>query len=335
QGFAGLRLTGNTYWVERNDWQGFVDYESRVSRTFENHHIIGLCSYCLERCQPHDILDVVANHNFAITRRDGAWHVLESASLSQAKSELRRANEELERRVLERTAELERAVRARDEFLSVASHELKTPITSLQLFVQGMLRARERGTLTEETISQRLKRVEEQCRRLDKLVNNLLDVTRAEVRGPALQKEPLDIAELVTDAVDRFAEEFARARCRVRLDAQEPVTGEFDRMRLEQAISNLLQNVVRYAPGTAVEVSVTEQAGEAVVRVRDEGPGIAPADQERIFDRFVQAENRNFSGGFGLGLWIVKQVAQAHGGQVILSSRLGAGAEFTLRLPRG
>ncbi|MFY0528709.1 MEDS domain-containing protein [Archangium gephyra] len=93
-GFAGLRLTGNTYWVERSDWNGFVDYEARVSKTFQDRHIIGLCSYCLGRCQPHDILDVVANHQFALTRRAGDWQVIESAALSMAKDELHRLNAE-------------------------------------------------------------------------------------------------------------------------------------------------------------------------------------------------------------------------------------------------
>jgi signal transduction histidine kinase len=332
-GFAGLRLTGNTYWVERSDWNGFVDYEARVSKTFKDRHIIGLCSYCLSRCQPHDILDVVANHQFALTRRAGNWHVIESAALSQAKEELHRLNAELEQRVLERTAALEHAVRTRDEFLSVASHELKTPITSLQLYVQGMVRAQSRGTLTAEQLNARLNRVQVQCGRLEKLINNLLDVSRADARTPALQRESFDMSELVADATERFTEELARVGCQVTIDAREPLVGCWDRMRLEQAVTNLLQNAARYAPGSAVHVRVQSEGPWVRIVVRDNGPGIAEKDHARIFERFAQAASEQFTGGFGLGLWIVKQVIEAHNGSVTLASRPGAGAAFTLMLP--
>jgi signal transduction histidine kinase len=332
-GFAGLRLTGNTYWVERSDWNGFVDYEARVSKTFQGRNIIGLCSYCLDRCQPHDILDVVANHQFALTRRAGNWQIIESAALSMAKDELHRLNAELERRVLERTAALENAVRSRDEFLSVASHELKTPITSLQLYVQGMVRAQSKGTLTAEQLNARLNRVQVQCGRLEKLINNLLDVSRADARVPVLQHESFDMSELVADATERFAEELARVGCQVTVDAREPVVGCWDRMRLEQAVTNLLQNAARYAPGSPVHIRVQSEGPWVRIVVRDGGPGISEKDHERIFERFAQAGSEQFAGGFGLGLWIVKQVVEAHAGSVTLASRPGAGATFTLMLP--
>ncbi|HLL52581.1 MAG TPA: MEDS domain-containing protein [Myxococcaceae bacterium] len=333
QGYAGLRLTGNTYWVERSDWSGFVDYEARVSRTFAGHNIIGMCSYCLTRCQPTDILDVVANHQFALTRRGGDWQLVESAPLKVAKAELHRLNSELELRVQERTAELEHAVRVRDEFLAVASHELRTPITSLQLYVEGITRAQAKGTLDPENLGARLNRVHEQCRRLDKLVDNLLNVSRAESKASTLQRQRFDLSQLVSDSVERFAEEFARARCRVRLDTPDPVMGHWDRMRLEQVVMNLLQNTIRYAPRSTVDVSIREEGGQARLVVRDTGPGIAPKDHARVFERFGQAESRHFAGGFGLGLWVVKQIAEAHGGSVAISSRLGEGAEFTVVLP--
>lgn len=333
EGFAGLRLTGNTYWVERSDWNGFVDYEARVSKTFQDRHIIGMCSYCLGRCQPHDILDVVANHQFALTRRAGDWQVIESAAVSMAKEELHRLNAALERRVLERTAALEHAVRSRDDFLSVASHELKTPITSLQLYVQGMVRAQSKGTLTAEQLNARLNRVQEQCGRLERLINNLLDVSRADARVPALQRESFDMSELVADATERFAEELARAGCQVTVDAREPVVGCWDRMRLEQAVTNLLQNAARYAPSSPVHVRVQSEGPWVRIVVRDGGPGIAEKDHARIFERFAQAGSEQFAGGFGLGLWIVKQVVEAHEGSVTLASRPGAGAAFTLMLP--
>ncbi|WP_395843533.1 MEDS domain-containing protein [Cystobacter fuscus] len=332
-GFAGLRLTGNTYWVERSDWNGFVDYEARVSRTFKDRHIIGMCSYCLGRCQPHDILDVVANHQFALTRRAGHWHMIESAELCMAKEELQRLNAELERRVLERTAALAHAVQARDEFLSVASHELKTPITSLQLYVQGMVRAQTKGVLSAEQLNARLSRIQEQCGRLEKLINNLLDVSRADARAPMLQRECFDMSELVAETVERFAEEFARAGCQVTVEAREAVVGCWDKMRVEQALTNLLQNAVRYAPGAPVHIRVQAEGPWVRIVVRDAGPGISEKDHERIFERFVQAGSQTFAGGFGLGLWIVKQMVEAHQGSVTLSSRPGAGATFTLMLP--
>jgi signal transduction histidine kinase len=332
-GFAGLRLTGNTYWVERSDWNGFVDYEARVSRTFKGRNIIGLCSYCLNRCQPHDILDVVANHQFALTRRMGGWQMIESAVLSMAKEELHRLNADLERRVLERTAALEHAVRSRDEFLSVASHELKTPITSLQLYVQGMVRAQLKGALTAEQLNARLNRVQVQCGRLEKLINNLLDVSRADARAPVLQRESFDMSELVADTTERFAEELARVGCQVTVEAREPIVGCWDRMRLEQAVTNLLQNAVRYAPGSPVHVRIQSEGPWVRIVVRDGGPGISEKDHARIFERFAQAGSEQFVGGFGLGLWIVKQVVEAHGGSVTLVSRPGAGATFTLMLP--
>jgi len=332
-GFDGLRLTGNTYWVERSDWNGFVDYEARVSHTFKGRNIIGLCSYCLDRCQAHDILDVVANHQFALTRRAGDWQIIESAALSMAKDELHRLNAELEHRVLERTAALEHAVRSRDEFLSVASHELKTPITSLQLYVQGMVRAQSKGTLTAEQLNARLNRVQVQCGRLEKLINNLLDVSRADARVPVLQRESFDMSELVVDATERFAEEFARVGCQVTVDAREPIVGCWDRMRLEQAVTNLLQNAARYAPGSPVHIRVQSEGPWVRIVVRDGGPGIAEKDHARIFERFAQAGSEQFAGGFGLGLWIVKQVVEAHDGSVTLVSRPGAGATFTLMLP--
>ncbi len=335
-GFAGLRLTGNTYWVERSDWDGFVDYEAHVSKTFAGHRIIGLCSYCLGRCQPHDILDVVTNHQFALSRRGGKWQVLESASLKQTKEELHRLNLALERRVNERTTELKRAVAARDEFLAVASHELKTPITSLQLYVQGMVRAQSQGSLTAEQLTARLQRIREQCGRLDMLVNNLLDVSRAGASVLSMSRERFDLAALVSDTAERFAEVFARARCEVSIHAADPVVGEWDRMRLEQAFTNLFQNAARYAPGSAVTIHVTEAAGHAHVTVRDTGPGIPEREHARIFERFTQAEGpRAFAGGFGLGLWLVRQVAEAHGGTVTLTSAPGAGAAFTVSLPCG
>ncbi|HYG64168.1 MAG TPA: MEDS domain-containing protein, partial [Thermoanaerobaculia bacterium] len=127
RGYTGLRLTGNTFWVERGVWDEFVAYESEVNRAFGQYRIIGLCTYCLDRCRAEDVLDVCRNHQFALTRREGEWELIESSSLKIAKEELARVNLGLEQRVAERTRALEEALAGRDEFLAMLGHELRNP----------------------------------------------------------------------------------------------------------------------------------------------------------------------------------------------------------------
>jgi signal transduction histidine kinase len=332
-GYNGLRLTGNTYWLEHDQWSDFLDYERRVNETFRHHRILGLCSYCLGRCSQEEVFDVIRNHEFALVRRNGEWEHIESASLKLAKDELHRLAQQLEQRVAERTAELEAALRARDEFLSVASHELKTPVTSLQLYIETMLRASERRSLSLDEVPRRLEKAREQCHRLDKLITKLLDVSRATNGDMELNPEHLDLAALVRETAERMEPELARAGCTLQLQVPAALTGEWDRMRLEQVVTNLLTNVCRHAPGAPVEIALNRTGAYVQLAVSDNGPGISPDDQARIFRRFVQATEGRPHGGFGLGLWIVKQIAEAHGGTVNLVSSAGHGACFTISLP--
>jgi signal transduction histidine kinase len=334
-GYDGLRLTGNTYWLERNDWAGFREYESRVTRTFEGKRIIGLCSYCSSKCQGTDVLDVIRNHQFALVREDGEWQLIESAALKEAKQELRELNRQLEDRVKQRTAELEDALQIRDQFLSVASHELKTPITSLQLYVEGLLLSYAREPVAPEVATRRLDKIKGQCGRLERLINQLLDVSRATSGGRLpMDVEDVDLAELTRAACEASGEALRRAGCELVVDADRPVNGSWDPMRLEQVLANLLNNAVRHAPGTRVVVEVREVDDRAVLTVRDGGPGVPEGESARIFERFVQAGPRPDNGGFGLGLWIVREIAEAHGGEATVDSQPGSGAAFTVSLPR-
>ena len=334
QGYDGLRLTGNTYWLERNDWSGFVDYEAKVTQTFSGNRIIGLCSYCSARCQASDVLDVIKNHQFAIARDKGEWHLIESAALKLAKEELRKLNSDLEKRVQVRTRELQEALQTRDQFLSVASHELKTPITSLQLYVDGLLRAAARDASVPAPVGERLQKAKDQCGRLEKLINNLLDVSRASTGMLPLEPERMDLSEVARGCAERMGAELARAACTVTVSAAKEVSGEWDKLRLDQVVTNLLSNAARYAPGSKVQVRVWETDREARLSVEDDGPGISERHQQRIFERFVQVDHRNSHGGFGLGLWIIKQIVEAHGGTVGLTSSPGLGSAFHVRLPR-
>ncbi len=348
RGRTGLRLTGNTFWLEAKDWKSFVDYEERVNHTFHEHEIIGLCSYCLHRCEPVGILDVVRNHRFAVARREGEWEVLESASLKLAKEELRRLNAELERRVVERTAALEgalqerqraeqealAAVRARDEFLSMASHELKTPLTSLQLQL-GLARSTLTGAEGElvQRLSARLHTMERQIQRLNALNASLLDVTLLDSGRLHLDFQRMDIAALVREALERLEPDFARAGYEVRLEVEGEMSGWWDPLRLDQVVVNLLSNALKYGAGKPLHVQL-QQAGEHVrLRVKDQGIGISEEAQRRLFRKFERAVPTRHYGGLGLGLYISRMLVEAMNGTIQVDSRLGAGATFTVSLP--
>lgn len=334
-GYAGLRLTGNTYWLERHDWEGFADYERQVSETFAGRRVVGLCSYCLERVHAQGVLDVVRHHQFALARRSGEWEMIETAALKLAKDELRELNDALELRVQERTQELQRALQMRDDFLSVASHEMRTPLAALLMHVDGVVMKERQGQLDRNDLVRRLGSLEKQARRMETLVNTLLDVSHP--AGGSLEisgGEELDLVEVGKEVVERFRPEVARGGARIAIASNGPVPGEWDRLRLEQVFSNLISNAIKYAPGTNIDVDVGQRGNTCTITVRDHGPGIAPEDRRRIFERFARAASPGRPAGFGLGLWIVQQIVAAYGGKIGVAAPADGGAAFMIELPK-
>ena len=232
--------------------------------------------------------------------------------------------------------QLQRAVAARDEFLSIASHELRTPLTALQLELQALQKRLGRGdTMTSEQLSHRLETGIRQVNRLGKLVNSLLDISRLTAGRIDLQIAEVDLAEVAREVTARLATEAARAGCTLSFAAGEGrATGQWDRLRLEQIASNLVSNAIKYGGGRPIEVAVEHDGVRARLRVSDRGIGIAPEDQARIFDRFERAVSERHYGGFGLGLWIVRQIVHALQGGIWVQSRVGEGATFIVELPR-
>ena len=244
--------------------------------------------------------------------------------------ELSRAHAELELRVEERTRELAEAVRVRDEFLSIAGHELKTPLTSLVLQIDGLLRP---SPEISAALRARIEKAGGSTTRLAGLVDELLDVSRITSRRLPLELEPVDFGNLVRDVCSSFQDQLAREGTPLRLHADEVLSGSADRARLTQVVANLLANAAKYGRGKAVDVILERADGTARLTVRDQGIGIAAADQERIFGRFERAVSGRNYGGFGLGLWIVRETVEAMGGTVRVRSEPGQGAEFTVELP--
>ena len=238
-----------------------------------------------------------------------------------------------ERRKLEeaqlRAAHAQEALRLRDEFLSIASHELKTPLTALQLQLQSV---RERLETMDAKMVDKVDRAVRSGARLGDLIEVLMDVSRIATGRFELNLQRFDLADAVREAVERLQEGARQASCElsVRVDS---VQGTWDRLRLEQVVTNLLSNAIKYAAGSSIEVVLTQQEETAVLEVNDHGPGIAEEALVRIFDRFERATEQRHYGGLGLGLYVVREITKAHDGMVTVRNRPGGGACFTVRLP--
>lgn len=231
--------------------------------------------------------------------------------------------------------EAQQAVQLRDEFMSVAGHELRTPLAALLLQIEGLLLQLERGDFGTSTprLRERIEKTHKHVTRLEVLIKELLDVTRIVSGRLAMQTEEVELTGLLGDIVERFSENLARARCEVSIQAPEPVVGQWDRVRLDQVISNLLANALKYGAGKPIEVRVSRENGHAKIRVQDHGIGIAEQDKQRIFGRFERAVSNQNYGGLGLGLWISQEIVRGFGGTIEVESTLGVGSTFTVALP--
>ncbi|MDQ6892479.1 MAG: PAS domain S-box protein [Acidobacteriota bacterium] len=268
-------------------------------------------------------------------------------ALTLATAESRRPFDDFDLRLAERTASLaaiaidnarlyreaREAVQLRNDFLSVAGHELRTPLSVLSLQVHTMLSGAT-GAGGSGVAAVRADRVKRSLDRLSRLVDDLLDVSRVNAGRLRLEPEDVDFAALCREVVDRLDAEAEARGSRIELDAPGAVAGRWDPRRLDQVIQNLVSNAIKYGEGRPIRVTVSGDGETARLVVRDEGIGIASADQDRIFRRFERAvAERNF-GGLGLGLWITKEIVDACGGEISVESAPGAGSTFRVTLPR-
>jgi signal transduction histidine kinase len=242
-----------------------------------------------------------------------------------------------ERKKLERRARLFREaqeeVRRRDEFLSVASHELRTPVTALQLQLQLLQRAGHAPGTTLAALDPKIEALERQTRRIALLVNELLDVSRLRLGRLELQLERVDLVEAAREAVAQVAGEAGPLGSPVEVVSGAQVTGRWDRMRVEQVITNLVANALKFGQGKPIRVSVGLEGDRARLEVHDQGIGIEAEDQVRIFRRFERAVPSQHFGGLGLGLYIAREIAEAHGGTIAVTSAPGQGTSFMVELP--
>jgi signal transduction histidine kinase len=227
-------------------------------------------------------------------------------------------------------AEAERAVRLREEFLAVVSHELRTPLTPLELGLEAMLRS----VGPAEPLRERLERAKRQSGRLVRLVEGLLDASQLAAGRLELTLEPFDCTVLAREILDQAREDAQRVGSVLSLRAEGPTDGCWDRLRIGQALANLVANAVKYGGGGPVVLTLAGDAERLTITCVDEGIGIDPALLVGIFERFERAAPVRNYGGLGLGLYVAREIARAHGGDVSVASTPGAGSTFTLSLPR-
>ncbi len=271
--------------------------------------------------------------------RDGEyrWFLVRAAPLRGADGRLRRWVGTLTDIHLQKASEdaKNEAIRARDVFLSVASHELKTPVTAALLQIQQAHRLLRRERVSPELagVMQRVAASAASVERLGSLVGTLLDVSHIATGKLDLERKRFDLTESVTQVAARLAEAADRARCPLEVAVAPGIAALGDRLRVEQVITNLLANAMKYGAGSPIALALERRDGVAVLTVADRGIGIAPEDQVRIFEPFERAVSARHYGGLGLGLWVAREIIEAGGGAIRVESRPRQGSTFHVELP--
>lgn len=239
--------------------------------------------------------------------------------------------------------QFQEAIQMRDEFVSIASHELKTPITSLKMQLQlakkcfsdpqFALRSTPGFSIAPEKAVRALDISSTQVDRLTRLIEDLLDVSRIQAGQLNFHLEEVDLSMLTHEVIDRYADELAAVGCPLELKIQKGIFSVIDRNRLEQVLINLISNAIKYASGKPIQIQVYREGCFACLVFQDQGPGIPRERQARIFERFERAVSNRYVGGLGLGLFIARQIVQAHKGTIQVESELGKGARFKVTLP--
>ena len=363
EGFTGLRTTGEMTWTlsSASGCERFLRYEALLNRYLPGSRALTVCQYHRGRFRPEVIRDVLRAHPLVFigdevfdnlffespemllgeesAARRVEWMLTQLRRVRASERTLVALGTRLARQADENARlyeEAREAVRTRDDFLSVASHELKTPLTPLHLRLQALRREAE-GTIAHvprERVARVVEGAEHQLRKLTGLVDDLLDVSRLAAGKLLLSWEDVDLAEVAREVVEGFAQQGERVGSPLEVEAELPVMGRWDRLRLEQVVTNLLSNALKYGAGRPVHVKVEGGPGQAVLEVRDEGIGIEPEHLMRIFGKFERAVSGRHYGGLGLGLYIARQMVEAMEGHIEAESQPGRGATFRVVLPR-
>jgi len=351
KGHAGVRVTGDTAWLQKKDWKDFCEYEEALNGSVAGQRLAVLCTYPLAACGATEVLDVVRTHQFATARRRGTWDVIETAGLKQAKAEIKRLNDELEQRVVERTRELIAASEAlRDvqaqlthvtrvstlgEVTASFAHELNQPLAAIVNNANACIRLLSSGSRDVDEMREALTDIVGDADRTSAIIERV----RALAKRTPPEKLPVRLADVVDDVVALAAAESVARDVRILTQVTDDVPVVLgDRVQFIQVLYNLVKNGME-AMGTVddrerkLEIlgrpDVYKEEPVARISVQDDGIGLPRAQTDRVFEAFYTTKPR----GLGMGLAISRSIVEAHGGRLWAESNAGPGATFSFVLP--
>jgi signal transduction histidine kinase len=330
RGYAGMRVSGNTTWLQTKDWQGFCEFEEEVNGPFAAQPMTKLCTYSLAANGVAELLDAARTHQFAIAKRKGHWDVVETTfHLRQAKQEVERLNEELARRVQERTAESQCSNQELQHFASVVSHDLQEPLRTVGTYVQ-LLAKRYRGHL-DEAADEIIDYAVEGATRLHQLLFDLLAYSRVQTQGKEFQV--INCEAVLEGVLGTLRTAIIERGAVVTHDRLPIVRG--DAAQVAQVLQNLLGNALKFHGSEAprIQVSAERKGTEWEFAVRDNGIGLDPVHAQRIFVIFQRLHTVCEYPGTGIGLAICQRIMERHGGRIWVESTPGQGATFFFTLP--
>jgi signal transduction histidine kinase len=341
-GYDGIRVTGSTGWLQTREWRDFWKYEARLNESIVGQPMIVLCTYPLLGSAGCDILDVTHTHQSAIAKRGGNWEVIETAALKDAKEEIRKLNEELERRVNERTQELRRAqaeiarverLTTMGEFAASIAHEIAQPLAAIATNGNACLNWLERKQPDLEGARAAARCVLQDGHR----ANEVLRSIRALVQKAEPHVVPLDVGTVVEEALALARDELTQHKVSVRLELESPLPPVLgDRIQLQQVLLNLINNAIQAMSGVlerSREINIRCKAQPRdegiVLTLQDSGIGLQPGLADHVFKSMFTTK----SNGMGMGLAISRSIITAHGGRIWASPGEPCGAVFQIALP--